>query len=126
MALIFEPLAKLDTTNGHCIEVKLSNEEPGLIAQVQYRRGPELFSRTLQFRFASAYSFYDETMMPLTFRHCSDMLCEVFGSDWSDLYKSRRAMMFATERHHYAIYFSECGYLEVFSRDVIISVEVPT
>ena len=120
VSMEFKPILRLDTTHGHCDELKLEFRDMNLIATVQYYRTAGTFSRTFTFGFVEAHSLYSEMMVPLTARHCIDQLCEVVGSEWIARFKERdlRGLQ------HHAIYFTKCGYLEVLSHGLEIGPEV--
>lgn len=119
----FKPILRLDTTYGHCDELKIEFREMDLIATVQYYRTAGTFSRAFTFGFVQTHSLYSEMLMPLTARHCIDQLCEVVGSEWVERYRERVSTDLRGLRH-YAIYFTKCGYLEVLSHRLEIGPEV--
>lgn len=123
MPIEFRPMLRLDTTDGHCDELKIEFREMDLIATVQYYRAAGTFIRTFTFGFVQAHSLYSDMLMPLTARHCIDQLCEVVGSEWVDRYKERVSTDLRGLRH-YAVYFTKCGYLEVLSHRLEIGPEV--
>jgi len=119
----FRPMLRLDTTYGHCDELKIEFREMDLIATVQYYRTAGTFSRAFTFSFVQAHSLYSDMLMPLTARHCIDQLCEVVGSEWVDRYKERVSTDLRGLRH-YAVYFTKCGYLEVLSHQLEVGPEI--
>lgn len=123
MAVEFKPILKLDTMYGHCDGLKIEICEMDLIATVQYYRTAGTFSRTFTFGFAKAHSYYSEMLMPLTAKHCHDQLCDVVGSEWVKRYEERVSTDLRGLRH-YAIRFSKCGFLEVFSHRLEIGPEI--
>lgn len=119
----FKPILRLDTTYGHCDELKIEFRKMDLIATAQYYRTAGTFSRVFTFGFVQTHSLYSEMLMPLTARHCIDQLCEVAGSEWVERYKERVSTDLRGLRH-YAIYFTKCGYLEVLSHRLEIGPEI--
>ncbi|KAF0096863.1 MAG: hypothetical protein FD144_5602 [Rhodospirillaceae bacterium] len=123
MPIEFRPILRIDTTYGHCDELKIEFREMDLIATVQYYRTVGTFSRAFTFGFVQTHSLYSEMLMPLTARHCIDQLCEVVGSEWVERYRERVSTDLRGLRH-YAIYFTKCGYLEVLSHRLEIGPEI--
>ena len=123
MPIEFRPMLRLDTTYGHCDELKIEFRAMDLIATVQYYRTAGTFSRTFTFGFVQAHSLHSDMLMPLTARHCIDQLCEVIGSEWVERYKERVSTDLRGLRH-YAVYFTKCGYLEVLSHRLEIGPEI--
>lgn len=119
----FVPKLKLDTTYGECTDVRLEQSGFDLNVSVQYRRTDRYFERLFTFNSVAAYGFYDEMTMPLSSTHCSDKLCEVLESDWLARWQHRKSPADKYERHHFAIYFSDCGYLEVLANSFAASDE---
>ncbi|MDI1287398.1 MAG: hypothetical protein PSV46_23630 [Reyranella sp.] len=101
----FEPKLQLDTTFGHCDELRIEFRGADLTANVQYFRAAGTFTRTIAFNFVEAHSLYTEPMLPLSAKHCVDRLCEIFGSEWLDRFEKRMRQYRGTF-HHYAIYFT--------------------
>jgi len=123
MQPIFEPMLKLDTTFGHCDELRLEVRDANLSANVQYFRTAGTFTRSFSFEFVEAHSLYLEPMLSDTARNCVDELCEVLHSEWSARWE-KRAPPGLSRFHHYAIFFTKCGLLEVLCRHVTIGAEV--
>lgn len=123
MQPVFEPILKLDTSFGHCDELRLEVRDADLIADVQYFRTAGTFTRRFSFEFVEAHSLYAEPMLPLAARNCVDKLCDVLHSEWITRWEKRRPPSLR-EFHHYAIFFTKCGFLEVLCRRVTIGAEV--
>jgi hypothetical protein len=123
MQPIFKPVFKLDTAFGHCDELCIEAREADLIANVQYFRTNGTFHRSFGFTFVEAHSLYAEPMLPLSAAHCVDRLCEIVDSERLDRVKARSSAPPLAPFHHFAIYFTKCGFLEVLCHGITIGPE---
>jgi hypothetical protein len=56
-------------------------------------------------------------------KDCVDQFCEVVGSEWLDRLKERLPAG-RVDFHHYAVYFTKCGFLEVLCHKIAIGPEI--
>lgn len=74
-------------------------------------KGTVHFSLLTSFRYTTEYSshgFFEESY---------DSLCEIFDSDWVREFEERDLLRLTSPKRHFAVFFSDCGFLEVIAKD---------